>query len=466
MTFSILRPIAVLTATTALSGCILDDIPIGTGYAAKYMCSGLWVSGLDEDRLKDDFIAPQISPLPLIWKIDINERAQTVTVRDVIFGSRNAKTAYYREGLGCTLTHDATLAELDAQAPVELINPVIDYQAPWPFGEAPVSTMQADVDYNLLDSAMDEAFTETGDGVKNTLSVAVIRHGELIAERYSDDVDESSRLLSWSMAKSITATMTGLLYDRGVLNPQSPAPVAEWAGDERSAIRLKDMLQMAAGLDWNEAAQGDDPDQGYGLFEVPDMAGYYAAQEATAQPGTVFNYSTGESNLIARIVQEQLGGSLDDYYQFIQQELFLPLNINTAVVEFDTEGQPVGGAFHYLTTRDWARLGLLYLNHGNWFGEQILSADWISQALTPSAANPLYGYQIWLNTDQGFWPTLPASTFAFRGFQSQIVMMIPEYDMVLVRTGVTFDGEGASSTVDPAGIETLANGVISAVSPQ
>ena len=460
---SIARSIAVLTASITLSGCILDDIPIGTGYAAKYMCSGLWVSGMDETRLKDDFIAPQISPLPLIWNIDIDEGTQTVTVRDVLFGSRNAKTAYYREGLGCTLTHDTDLSDLDRQAPVNLVSPQTDFHSAWPLGEAPVTTLRDGIDYSLLDQSINAAFNDTADAIRNTLSVAVVYQGELISERYSDDASPETPLLSWSMAKSITATAAGLLYDKGLLDPGHPAPVTEWQGTDKANILLRDLLQMSAGLDWNEAAQGDNPDQGFGLFEVPDMAGYFAAKDVAAAPGTVFNYSTGESNLIARIVQEKVGGSLADYYQFIQRELFLPLSIHSAVVEFDTLGQPVGGAFHYLTTRDWARLGQLYLNGGEWFGKQIISTDWLTQTLTPSAANPVYGYQLWLNTDKGFWPQLPESTYAFRGFQGQVVMMIPDYDLVLVRTGVTFTNEGATSTSDPAGVEALALGVISAL---
>lgn len=458
-----LRLLATLTASMTLSGCILDDIPIGTGYAAKYMCSGLWVSGLNEERLRDDFIAPQVNPLPLIWKIEIDERQQTVTVRDRLFGSRNAKTAYYREGIGCTLTHDTSLADLDRQAPVNLINPQTDYHAPWPAGEASIDRLRSDIDYPLLDESIGLAFAEPESSVRNTLSVAVAYQGELIAERYDDDVNSASPLLSWSMAKTITSTAAGLIYDRGDLHPDDTAPVSAWVGTDKATVTLRHLLQMSAGLDWNEAAQGNDPDQGFGLFEVPDMAGYYASQSLTAEPGTVFNYSTGASNLIASMVQDKVGGSLEDYYQFIHQALFLPLNIHSAVIEFDTTGQPVGGAFHYLTTRDWARLGQLYLNRSNWNGEQLLSEDWINQTLTPSAANPLYGYQIWLNTDQGFWPQLPASTYAFRGFQGQIVMMIPEHELVLVRTGVTFNNEGASSTSDPAGIEALALGVISAL---
>ncbi|MEC7547680.1 MAG: serine hydrolase [Pseudomonadota bacterium] len=456
----------VLSLPVLLSGCILDDIPIGTGYAAKNICSGLWISGIEETRLTEDFVAPQISPLPLIWKIDIDESNHTVTVRDRIFGSKNEKVAYYREGLGCTLVHDKSLVELDRQAPTELLAGQVDYHSPWPQGEASIDQLHPAFDHSALEMHIDEAFRDTPDATRNTLSVAVAYKGQLVSERYTDDIEPDSPLLSWSMAKSITATVTGLLYDQGRLSPLAPAPVAEWTGTDKSVITLKNMLQMNAGLDWNEAAQGEDPDQGFGLFEVPDMPGYYAEQALDTPPGTRFNYSTGNSNLLARIAQSEVGGTLEDYYQFVQQALFQPLGIQSAVIEFDAEGQPVGGAFHYLTTRDWARLGQLYLNKGEWNGEQILSRDWIEQTLTPSEPNPLYGYQLWLNTNQGFWSDLPANTYAFRGFQGQIVMMLPDYDLVIVRTGVTFNNEGASSTSDPAGIQALALGIIASLQPE
>jgi len=295
--------------------------------------------------------------------------------------------------------------------------------------------------------------------MKNTLSVAVVHHGELIAERYAEGIDKTTRLLSWSMAKTLTAATIGILDNDAVLDASAPAPVADWASDSRSEITLKDMLQMASGISWNEASQGDDADQGYHLFQVEDMAAYYAEQPLESEPGTVFNYSTGQSNLLARIAQQAVGGSLEDYYRFINERLFLPIGINDAIVEFDTTGHPVGGAYHYLNTRDWARIGLLLQRKGDWFGEQVLPANWVNQMLTPSAADETYGYQIWLNTNRTYWPELPSSTYALRGFQGQMVMVIPDHDVIIVRTGVTFGGDSV------AGNTQLALDVINSVQP-
>lgn len=454
--------LATVSAVAVLSsGCILNDIPLGTGYAAKYMCSGLWVSGLDEDRLRDDYIAPQVSPLPLIWEFDIDYSMQTVSVRDRLLGQTNRHTAYFREGIGCTLVQDEALSTLDDQAPELVSPPTLNPFTAWPHGSSSIAELSPYFDHNALDQALESAFVETDEEApRNTLAVAVVHRGTLVAERYADHIDRDTPLLSWSMAKTITAMGIGALVSDQRLNPAAPAPVDAWAGTEKADITLEHLLHMSAGLQWNEAAQGDDPDQGYGLFEVSDMAAYYADKPVESAPGTVFNYSTGQSNLLARIAQQEVGGTLNDYYQFINQALFQPLGITSAVVEFDVSGHPVGGAFHYLTARDWARLGLLLQRNGDWFGEQVLPAQWVAAMTQPSSANPSYGYQTWLNTDQAFWPSLPAGTFAMRGFQGQVVMIIPEHELVIVRAGVTFTGD------EGAGIEALAQDIIRAKAPR
>lgn len=450
MKTSLLRPVAILTSAVALSGCILDDIPLGAGYAAKYMCSGLWVSDMEEDRLKNEFIAPQVQPLSSIWRVDVNESDRTVSVRDIFFGSTYEKTAYYREGLGCTLTQDASLTSLDDQTPSSVYNESSDPFTAWPMGDAQIASLHPAFDHNALDSALDQAFAEDGEQVKNTLSVAVVYQGELITERYADGITADTRLLSWSMAKTLTAMGMGVLSDAGQLDISRPAPVGVWQGTNKEVITLHDMLQMASGISWNEASQGEDADQGYSLFQVSDMAAYYAEQPLEFAPGTHFQYSTGQSNLLARISQEQVGGTLEDYYRFINDALFQRIGIDNAVVEFDTVGHPVGGAYHYLTTRDWARIGLLLERSGDWFGDQVLSESWVNQMLSPSAANPSYGYQTWLNTGLVYWPELPESTYALRGFQGQMVMVIPDYELIIVRTGVTFGGDTAAGNTQLA----------------
>jgi hypothetical protein len=428
-----------LCASLALSGCDLaKDIPVGTGYAARNICSQYFLSGIDLKTATHRYVAPAVKPLPLLWAIEVDEVNRTVSVRDQIFINQNRNTAYYREGVGCTLLHDSTPEQLDAQLP--LITPPQDATAaPWPLGDGPVDAGLPGIDYPALGAAVDAAFAETGPTPINTLAVAVVHQGQLIAEQYANGIGPDTRLIGWSMTKSFTATLIGLLYDQARLTLDAPAPVAEWQGTDKAAITLVDLLHMAAGLEWSETAQGDTPDQGRMLFVAPDFASYYAAKPVVAEPGTRFNYSTGVSSLLGRIAQDTIGGSLADTYHFMNDTLFHPLGIDDAVLEFDTLGQPAGGS------------------------GQILSSDWIDQALTPSPANPIYGYQIWLNTAGKIWPSLPEDSFAFRGFQQQIVLVIPRHDLIIVRLGVTVD-DGATGT-GPSGfnVEQLANDILAAL---
>lgn len=432
--------------------------PVGTGFSAKGICSEVFVSHIDPDIAMDEHIGPQVFPLRRIWKVDIDEEAKTVTVDISRRPTRYRQTAYYREGIGCTLMHDETTESLDAQLtePETFSIPQDQY---WPHGSAGVTPNVPGVDYDKLDAVLDAAMVDEGLYSGNPLGVAVIYKDKLIAERYGDSATAESPLQGWSMTKSMTGMLVGILSDRGQLFVGDPAPVPEWEGSEKAGITLENLLHMAAGLEWNEFPIGPNPDQGEMLFLNKDFPDYYQSRPVVASPGTVFEYSTGESSLLARIVQDHTGGTINSFLDFANDALLKPIHIDSAVFEFDTEGHPAGGAHLHMTIRDWARLGLLYAHKGNWFGNRIVSSDWIDYATTPSPANQSYGAQVWLNTGQGSWPNLPESSFAFRGFQSQNVIIAPEYDLIIVRMGVT-----VIATEDNYNEQALVDGVLESLS--
>ena len=445
-----------LLCTILISGCSkINDIPIGTGYAAKNICSGYFMGGIDSDILTDRFISPQIEPLPPLLNISINDDDKTVYVEDIIFRKHFSAEAYYREGFGCTLMQNSTKEELDAQLPNPLPYQLTE-QLPWPAGKGGVAEPQLGVNYEALNTAIENGFTENKNNTRNTMAIAVIHNNQLIAEQYAPEINADTKMIGWSMTKSFVSTLIGLLQDRGFLDITDPAPVAEWVNTDKEQITTEQLLHMASGLEWFEESQGPNADQGYVLHRTEDFSAFYTAQPLVAEPGTVYNYSTGASSLLGRIAQEQLGGDLADTYYFIQDALFHKINIDDAVLEFDTIGQPASGTYLWLTARDWARLGLLYLNNGNWFGNQVLSQQWIDQALTPSPSNPEYSAQIWVNTNKTVWPSLPENTFAFLGHQQQTVIIVPEHDLVVVRLGYSFEG-GADK------LETLMAGIIAAL---
>jgi len=438
-TFYRTKVVFALSCSLSLIGCDkISDLPIGTGYAAKNICSGYFMGGMDADTLANRFIAPQIDPLPLLWQITIDDEKQTVYVQDKIFKKHFSAEAYYREGFGCTLMHDYSKEELDAQLPAPLQYQLAE-QLPWPMGKSGTAEQQLDVDYNALEAAVENGFIENDNNTRNTMAIAVIHKNELIAEKYAPEIDASTKMVGWSMSKSFTSTLIGLLQDRGFIDIKEPAPVPEWSSNDKQGITTEHLLHMAAGLEWFERSQGPNHDQGYILHRTSDFSSFYSKQPVVTEPGTQYNYSTGATSLLGRIAHDQLGGDLADTYYFMQDTLFHKINIDDAVLEFDTVGQPGGAAYLWLTARDWARLGLLYLNRGNWFGNQVLSEEWINYATTPSPSNPEYGAQIWLNTDRSIWPSLPESTYAFLGHQEQRVMIVPEHDLVVVRLGYSFE---------------------------
>lgn len=430
----------VLCALTSLSGCdMIKDLPIGNGYAAKNICSGFFISQIEPERLIDQYIAPQIEPLPLLLTIDIDEEARIVHVEDKIFKKTFAADAYYREGFGCTLLHSATPEELDNQLP-----PLLSYSLPqqldWPLGSAGPNRNLSQIEYGSIDAAIDAAFEENEKQTRNTMAIAVIYGDQLIAEKYASGIDKNTPFIGWSMSKSFTSTLIGLLQDRRLIDIEQPAAVPEWHNTPSAGITIKHLLHMASGKEWFEESRGPNHDQGFILHRTEDFAGFYIKQPQAAEPGTTYNYSTGSTSLLARLAQDTLGGSLSDTYYFMQDALFQKINITSAELEYDTAGQPAGGSYLWLTARDWARLGLLYLNRGDWFGNQVLSEEWIDFALAPSSSNPEYGAQIWLNTQQRIWPSLPENSFGFLGHQEQRVIVVPDYQLVVVRLGFTFEG--------------------------
>lgn len=434
------RLLALACSLLVLQGCDkIDDLPIGNGYTAKHMCSGVFVSGLDKDMALNRFIAPKVHPLPLIWNVKVDETNKTVTVTDKVFGNRYAASAVYRDNIGCTLLAQQTPSStLDILA--QKVTPVVVDPLPageWPHGNGGVTTdIPADVDMDAIHAAVDEAFVENRPGPRNTTSLLVVYKGKLIAEKYAHGVTPDTPVIGWSMTKTITGMLIGLLHDRGLFDINAPAPIPEWQGTDKQNITINDILHMSSGLKFNEDYKGFS-NVSFMLYRRADMGRYASMRPAENAPGGTYNYSTGDTLILSRIVQNAVGGSLQNAYDFYQRELFHKVDIRSAFIEPDAKGTFVGGAYGYMTPRDWARLGQFYLQRGEWNGQQILSKEWVDYAFTPSPAADFYGAQVWMNTGNKEFPALPEKTYLFVGHQGQRILMLPDYDLVVVRTGVT-----------------------------
>jgi CubicO group peptidase (beta-lactamase class C family) len=437
----------ILIAVLIGAGWYLSNtLPIGTGHVAKTLCSNVFISKRNADIVFQEDIAP-VHFLFAITKFDVNETEKSVT--STSFGFFGTK-AIYREGCGCTVVNGISETELRRQTFMNIAASSSDTKGKtdqlWPAGDrlSPVS-LPAGVDRGKLNRALDAAFAEPGpDKPRKTRAVAVVYDGQLIAERYANGFNAEQPLLGWSMSKSVTNALVGVLVKKGKLDIRHPAPVPEWqaADDPRRAITLDQLLRMSAGLEFNEA-YAPFSDAVSMFYDSQDFAAYAAQKPLEAQPDTKFHYSSGTANIISRIVRRAAEADYPNYYTFIYRELFAKIGMHSAQFEPDPSGTFVGSSYVFATARDWARFGLLYLQDGVWQGERLFPEGWVAYTSTPTPPAPQgeYGALFWLNagaaSDPGDrrWPSIPVDAYWANGFQEQKVIIIPSRKLVLVRLG-------------------------------
>lgn len=327
-------------------------------------------------------------------------------------------------------------------------------QAPLSDAALAAVTDQAGAPKDQLARAIDDLFTQPGLG--ETRAVVVMADGALAAERYGPGYDKDTRFISWSMAKTITGVMIGMLVADGKLSLDQPAPVPLWQrpGDPRAEITLRHLLQMRSGLRHTEA--GDPP---YESSEVrmlfldgrDNMARWASEQPLEAEPGKLFEYSSNTSVILADIAARALTDSAQPEARrravadYLQIRLFGPLGMTSMVPEFDASGTLIGGSLMHATARDWAKLGEMLRRKGRApGGEQLVPQRWVEAMVTPSPASPHYGFQTWLNrpipgAEPGEHPLFPdrapTSLFSLIGHMGQYVLVSPAQRVTLVRLG-------------------------------
>lgn len=292
---------------------------------------------------------------------------------------------------------------------------------------------------------------------QETRAVLVLRDGRIVAERYAPGYHENTRFISWSMAKTVTGVLIGLLVSDGRLRLDESAPVPAWQrpGDPRGEITLRQLLQMRSGLRHTEA--GDpvyESDEVRMLFlDGRDaMAAYAEAQPLEAEPGEKWEYSSATTVILADIASRALSDStnpaerrkvINDY---LKSRLFEPLGMKSMVPEYDAAGTLIGGSLMHATARDWARFGEFLRNQGSVRGLQLVPSGWIEFMTTPNPRNPGYGAQTWLNRPQPGeslppFPGAPRTAFSMNGHLGQFVLISPAQGLTVVRLGRTLDGE-------------------------
>ena len=419
----------------------LQDIPVGNGYAAKDICSRVFLQGDDFARVRDDYVAPVVAPYSQHWKISIDYAGKAVEVKDKYRLFPKAR-AFYRDGLGCTLIADSNERTIRQQPFRPLTPPALPHDQYWPLGSAGIDPNPVPgVDYTRVDSILTGLVgNRVREGGKDyTLSALVAYDGQMISERYQPGYDQSSLMTSWSMAKTISGLLMGALYDDGRFQIDDRAPVPAWRFGFKSLITVRHLMNMTPGLKWVEEDTRKEM-----MFLHGDMTAFAEQLPLEHTPGTQFNYSTGTSTILANIVTRFSGGTVQSAHDFYQERLFYPLGITTGLIEFDASGSLGGGTYAHLTLRDWARLGQLVLQDGNWNGEQVISTDWMDFITTPAVdfmstpegVEKSYGGQVWLYKSGTGSYNMPDDTIMFRGFLGQRVIVIPSRKLVMVILGV------------------------------
>ena len=312
-------------------------------------------------------------------------------------------------------------------------------QLPWPTKEWPENLPKASESFIAV---ADRAFTEPA--LSETRSLVVISHGELIYERYAgaipffdrdpEPVTALTTQISWSMAKSMTQFLVGVLADDGHLDVETPAPVLAWSNDERRAITLRHLLAMRDGLDFVEEYLPDRPsDVIEMLFGAgkDDVAQYAASRPLAHAPGSRWNYSSGTTNIICRIIGDMVGDDVQ-FAQFMRSRLFDPIGMSSATPKFDARGTFVGSSYVFATARDFAKFGYLYLRGGEWDGRRLINESWVNDAQVPMSqdeeSGTFYSQQWWVTGDEfgSYWAN---------GYEGQSITVVPALDAVVVRLG-------------------------------
>jgi CubicO group peptidase (beta-lactamase class C family) len=411
-------------------------IELGLAGYAKVLCSAVFVSGREPDEAfrNSGFFMMAEGERDVIYGVDRERRLVRMT-RDA-----TTRTAKFYGDQGCIIhpmDHDGIFFK-----PVSVSTSLPDPASqPWPMGDRlPDGPLPAGIDRARLEKALDLAFA---DPEALTASFVALYKGRIVAERYMSGITKDTQLESWSMGKSLTATLFGLLVKDGVYRLDDPAPVPEWraSGDPRARIRIVDLLQMSSGLRFIAGQDPDyTPDKGYPdhmyiYTGAVDAFDYSMRRPLQFPPGTEGRYRNSDPLMIGWLIKQAVTKRGEEYLTFPQRALFDRIGIRRQVLETDPYGNFLLTGYDYGTARNWARLGLLYLQDGMWQGQRLLPEGWAKFVSTPAPAwkRSVYGGLFWINRD-GAW-NIPKNAYFMAGAGGQRTFVIPSHDLVVVRMG-------------------------------
>ena len=396
-----------------------------SGFSSKSIASHHFLANRSQEYTEaNDNNIPSMK----LAKTKVNDAKKTVT--SSVFGLKKRKVVF-TEGLGSVLIPQG-------KEPKQRIIPKRNKKTndlAFPYGDATQKdTVFANIDYKKLNKAVAEGFDLETNDVKKTRTILVIYKDQIIAEKYKKGFNKNSLILGWSMAKSITSAVVGVLEKKGKLNLDQTNLFDEWKNDDRKKITLRNLLNMNSGLEWEED-YGKICDVTQMLFLDDNMSTRQKNKQFVGKPNETWNYSSGTSNLLSDFIKQQFS-SQQAYADFWYTELIDKIGMQSMLIEADYSGNYIGSSYAWATTRDWAKFGLLYLHNGNWNGEQILNKSWVDFTRKPTnTSKGEYGGHFWLNAG-GIYPDAPKDLYSCNGYQGQRVFIIPSKDLVIIRTGL------------------------------
>ena len=422
----IVKRILLLTGAILLLTLIINypKLNIIAGYSAKNTASSVF---LGERSLSfTDTTDNNFSPVNLATNAIDKEKK---TANSSVFGLLNRKSII-REGLGSVLTLDKKDEKSNYKTPKR--RKTVNDTIPYPYGNGShKDSVFESIDYKKLNETVNSIF-----GIRKTRAVLVLYKGQIIAEKYSEGFTKNSRILGWSMTKSIMSTVFGILEHQQKINIQDKAPVESWQNDARKEITIHNLLQMNSGLEWDEN-YNEISDATKMLFLERDMTKVQEEKPLIGKPNETWNYSSGTSNLLSGILRDQFNNH-QSYLDFWYTNLIDKIGMNSMILESDLAGNYVASSYAWATTRDWGKFGLLYLHNGAWNGEELFTKEWVDYVTTPTpTSNGSYGAQFWLNTEKQLKDVSQNMYFA-DGYQGQRVYILPDEDLVIVRFGLSW----------------------------
>jgi CubicO group peptidase (beta-lactamase class C family) len=437
-------PFALLvTVPFVLGGCdrVERAADVASGFVSHQLCSAAFVSGLEPEQYYREAIAPTLKPVGFLSSHAVDGQHHEVSAS---FAGIASARASYRGPMGCLVE--------TGDRPVPVVMPRVEPAPallPAIAGPAIVEPTQP-----ALRQALDKAFRENPEPpYRQTKAIVVVHDGHVIAERYAPGYGVDTPMLGWSMTKSVTNALLGVLVRQHKLDMNAPAPIAAWADakDPRHAITPDNLLRMNSGLDIGQsmtasASTAFDPTAYMVFGGERDMAGFAERAPLKAAPGTWWNYTNGNTLLLSRMIRDNAGGNASGVLGFAHRELFDKLGMRHVTLEFDAAGTPIGASHMFASARDWARFGLLYLDDGVAGGERILPEGWVDYSASQTPGNGFYGYGagFWTNRGGGEGATyriahgMPADAFMARGSGGQYTIIVPSHRLVIVRLGPAF----------------------------